>query len=226
MIEDLHRLATLQVEHSPEPADNQTLFTKRNLCLNKTFDIEKIYEDENEYTYNNGLRLENNDVHKAKNMRFLVQEWDDWKKGIPLGESNSQYCYPELWEGKFDDYCYSDRLGMNLYRQAQQIQNNPESRQNFIAIWSKADEGNKIVPCTIGYNVQIIDDTAYFTFIYRSVEVRYNFVNDLWLNKEYIKFILKETGYDREVKKVNVAYFINNAHIYPKDWDERYKGLK
>ena len=85
----------------------------------------------------------------------------------------------------------------------------------------KDDEGNDQVPCTIGVNSQIIPGgkegkTLYVSFIYRSMEAM-NMVNDLWLNRKYIQEILKK---DIMITKIDVTYFIINAHSYIKEFDK------
>jgi len=215
MIETIHKEAVKIVLASKEPTDNGTANTKRNVTITNEQTIDAFMTDEDDYAFNNGLIDENSLDHKIKNFRFIQQEWQDWKDGLAKGESKSQHEYPEHWKGSFDAYCYSDRFGKYLTNQIENIKSSPESRQNFLAIWTKEDEGNAAIPCTIGYNIQVVDKVAYCSFVYRSVEVAYNFVNDLWLNKEYIKMAIK----DMDIDKVNVTYFILNAHRYPKEWD-------
>ena len=220
MINDLHCKAKLQMKNTKENTDNGTDATKRNMVLKGLyyrgeFEPSQDYRAD-KYTHKNGLIINDTTEDRDKNMAFLKREWKDWQQGLPLGESKSQNEYPELWRGKFDEYCYSDRLGESLEAHFDNVIDKKESRQNFISIWKKEDEGKDIVPCTIGYNSQIIDDELFVTFIYRSMEMSRNSVNDFWLNRKYIQEILNR---DLMITKINVTYFITNAHIYYKPFD-------
>lgn len=224
MIKELHEKGLDVLFKSMEPADNGAQATIRNISLKHRTTLDYILKEGDDYTYDNALILEDTDEHKSKNLDFLYQEWEDWKNGVKRGGSHSQWKYPEIWEGKFNDYCYSDRLGPRyLYQQMENIKNNPESRQNFLSIWTKDDEGKSIVPCTIGYNIQIVDGKVYASFIYRSIEIVHNFVNDLWLNRQYLIEVCKELEIPTDTE-IDITYFIMNAHSYAKPWSKYYKG--
>jgi thymidylate synthase len=223
VIKELHEKGLDILFRSEEPQDNGAQATIRNICLKHTTTLKELKNEGDYYSYHNGLVLKDHDDDKIKNMKFLNQEWKDWCVGVPLNSSNSEYKYPEIWEGKFQKYCYSDRLGAYLYQQFDNIKKNPQSRQNFLSIWTKDDEGNDTVPCTIGYNVQIVDGVMYVSFTYRSIEMVHNFVNDLWLNREYILKVAEEVECPEDTK-IEITYFIMNAHSYAKPWSEHYKG--
>jgi len=221
MIEEIHKLMLYKVWSSRETPDNTANVCSRNVHLYKEFKPQEIQKDETAYVFEKGLIDNDLQGDKIKNMLFLEAEYRDWLEGVRRGGSHSQSLYPEHWKPEhFEHYCYSERLGPKYLLKAleKDFVEDPEGRRHYISIWTKEDELNRSrgAPCTLGFWYQWVEGNLYVTFIFRSLEVSRNFVNDLYLHQ---KILRKFLDIFPTTSKICLSYFVTNAHIYKKSFD-------
>ena len=166
---------------------------------------------------------------------WVDAEADERFSGERLNPGEAYKIRSEVWneflvDGKFD-YSYPDRLnpilGLEVIDQidrvAQELSENPQSRQCYISIWRPTDitnmRGKARIPCTLGYLLQVRDNQLQITYLQRSSDFATHFQNDVALGvllaEEVRSRINRYRGVDYPVGLF--THWIGSLHVYHKD---------
>lgn len=162
-----------------------------------------------------------------------IQPWADAEfqeriSGDCLNPGEAYKLRPGVWDqflnyyNKFD-YTYPDRIYGSESQDINQIEaainvleHDPNSRQCFISIWNEDiydAGGDRRIPCTLGYQLQIRGGALNITYLQRSSDFATHFQNDLYLAHRLQMHI---------AEKLNIpvgmyTHWIGSLHVFNKD---------
>jgi thymidylate synthase len=187
------------------------------------------------YTYS----IVNPEIYDLPNLlkKWVEAEASERFNGERINPGEAYKLRPDVWNeflvnGEFD-YSYPERFNPlvggskhtidQIEEVVVELANNPDSRQCYISIWNSTDiaymGGEKRIPCTLGYLVQIRDNQLQITYLQRSSDFATHFQNDvalaILLAKE-ISYRLIEK-YDKVYRVGLFTHWIGSLHVYMKD---------
>lgn len=154
-------------------------------------------------------------------------EWQERLRGIhgfPVNPGVAWNFRDDVWkeflnaDGEFD-YVYSERLSAfdPVGRVISRLRADSDSRQLYISVWYPEDikyiGGERRVPCTLGYLVQVRRGEVDITYIQRSADFVTHFHNDLFMCRKLQEYIAEAVGKPAG----HFTHWIGSLHVFKKD---------
>ncbi|MGL4253985.1 MAG: thymidylate synthase [Fusobacteriaceae bacterium] len=148
-------------------------------------------------------------------------------------EGKQDYSYPERFNPITIDHIREDIFGTitdvdlidldQLNEIANELAENPDSRQCFLSIWEPGDiqhiGGKKRVPCTLGYQFMVRDGELHVTYFQRSCDFITHYSNDVYLAILTAKEVAQRIQDRNDILYPigSFTHFVSSMHVYNKD---------
>ena len=171
------------------------------------------YQDWDEYTY-------------------IEEEFQERVDGLPHNPGLAWYQDEEYWkefldsDGEFD-YTYSERMYQWLSFITDMLENDPNTRRAWLAIWNRTDlvnsrQGSNYgrVPCSLGYQFMLREGRLHLHYVMRSCDFIKHFKKDVVLALKLQEYVVNHINEHMGMQLVSMGTFthtIFSLHAFEKD---------
>ena len=160
--------------------------------------------------------------HLQPTQPWADQEFNE-RIGLPVNPGKAWESRPEVWTEFLDDgqfhYTYSERMNTTHLLNAliENLGNDMNARQHFLAIWNPEDIhdalGHRRIPCSLGYYFQSRQNALDMTYLQRSADFATHFMNDIYLAFRLQKFVAETYSWSIG----HFTHWIGSLHVFEKD---------
>ena len=138
---------------------------------------------------------------------------------------NAWKTLPKVWEPMMEEhlegalyrdfsYTYNERILYQKWEILNELEDNPNSREAYLAIWNPALDpfriGRRRIPCTLGYQFFIRNGELQLTYLQRSCNFKKHYQDDVYLARKLQEWVAEQI----KVTPGIFSHWIGSLHIF------------